>query len=337
MGQRRRDEALQAGDGEVLPERPASPTPSTSTASRPRRPSSSCSTRPGKNPTRASLMKAYRTWNQANPFLLPGNRQKTGGVGPVPDPVRADRQVHERRRSSPCRSSSATRRGDVAASPDSRMTRRGRETPSPSSQPLEPAPGCSARDVLAQYCSICVIRVDACARGRSGATFTARTIHSRVGSADVEHVEAARRLLEAAEEHALARAGRRRGSRGSRRRARRRARCPTSGPRASRSSAGSDAVEELADRLAAEEPLLVRDDRRGARATNASSSSPAGSRRTGRRAISRSSGHVSTSCPGATSAAVSHRARQAARDHAVERPSPRGASRRPPPVRGPRP
>jgi branched-chain amino acid transport system substrate-binding protein len=33
----------------------------------------------GKNPTRASLMKAYRNWNEANPFLLPGNRQKTGG------------------------------------------------------------------------------------------------------------------------------------------------------------------------------------------------------------------------------------------------------------------
>ena len=34
----------------------------------------------GKNPTRASLMKAYRNWNQPNPFLLPGNRQKTGGT-----------------------------------------------------------------------------------------------------------------------------------------------------------------------------------------------------------------------------------------------------------------
>src|SRR5574338_62172 len=33
----------------------------------------------GKNPTRASLMKAYRNWNEPNPFLLPGNRQKTGG------------------------------------------------------------------------------------------------------------------------------------------------------------------------------------------------------------------------------------------------------------------
>jgi ABC-type branched-subunit amino acid transport system substrate-binding protein len=33
----------------------------------------------GRNPTRASLMKAFRNWNEPNPFLLPGNRQRTGG------------------------------------------------------------------------------------------------------------------------------------------------------------------------------------------------------------------------------------------------------------------
>jgi branched-chain amino acid transport system substrate-binding protein len=33
----------------------------------------------GKNPTRESLMRAYRNWNQPSPFLLPGNPQKTGG------------------------------------------------------------------------------------------------------------------------------------------------------------------------------------------------------------------------------------------------------------------
>jgi branched-chain amino acid transport system substrate-binding protein len=38
----------------------------------------------GKNPTRASLMKAYRSWNEINPFLLPGNRQKTGGADQLP-------------------------------------------------------------------------------------------------------------------------------------------------------------------------------------------------------------------------------------------------------------
>jgi branched-chain amino acid transport system substrate-binding protein len=38
----------------------------------------------GKNPTRASLMKAYRSWNEPNPFLLPGNRQKTGGADQLP-------------------------------------------------------------------------------------------------------------------------------------------------------------------------------------------------------------------------------------------------------------
>lgn len=33
----------------------------------------------GRNPTRAGIMKAARNWNQANPFLLPGNLQKTSG------------------------------------------------------------------------------------------------------------------------------------------------------------------------------------------------------------------------------------------------------------------
>jgi branched-chain amino acid transport system substrate-binding protein len=35
----------------------------------------------GKNPTRASLMKAFGTWTENNPFLLPGNKVKTKGVG----------------------------------------------------------------------------------------------------------------------------------------------------------------------------------------------------------------------------------------------------------------
>jgi len=38
----------------------------------------------GKNPTRASLMKAFRNWNETNPFLLPGNRQKTSGNDQFP-------------------------------------------------------------------------------------------------------------------------------------------------------------------------------------------------------------------------------------------------------------
>ena len=57
----------------------------------------------GKNPTRASLMKVYRNWSQANQFLLPGNRQKTAGatsfrcsaIGSSSSPTG---------RSSPCRS-----------------------------------------------------------------------------------------------------------------------------------------------------------------------------------------------------------------------------------------
>ena len=35
-------------------------------------------------PTRASLMNAFRNWDQLNPFLLPGNRQKTGGNDQLP-------------------------------------------------------------------------------------------------------------------------------------------------------------------------------------------------------------------------------------------------------------
>ncbi len=38
----------------------------------------------GKNPTRASLVKAFRNWNQANPFLLPGVKQKTGPTNQFP-------------------------------------------------------------------------------------------------------------------------------------------------------------------------------------------------------------------------------------------------------------
>ena len=38
----------------------------------------------GKNPTRASLLKSFRSWNQPNQFLLPGNRQKTGGSDQLP-------------------------------------------------------------------------------------------------------------------------------------------------------------------------------------------------------------------------------------------------------------
>jgi branched-chain amino acid transport system substrate-binding protein len=33
----------------------------------------------GKNPTRAGVMRAARSWNEANPFLLPGNKQVTSG------------------------------------------------------------------------------------------------------------------------------------------------------------------------------------------------------------------------------------------------------------------
>ena len=50
----------------------------------------------GKNPTRASLMKAFRSWNELNPFLLPGNRQKTGGNDQFPLQCERIVEVHGR-------------------------------------------------------------------------------------------------------------------------------------------------------------------------------------------------------------------------------------------------
>jgi branched-chain amino acid transport system substrate-binding protein len=38
----------------------------------------------GANPTRASLMKAFRTWNEANPFLITGIKQRTGATNQFP-------------------------------------------------------------------------------------------------------------------------------------------------------------------------------------------------------------------------------------------------------------
>ena len=37
-------------------------------------------------------MNAFRNWSEANPFLLPGNRQKTGGSDQ--QPVGCERVVH---------------------------------------------------------------------------------------------------------------------------------------------------------------------------------------------------------------------------------------------------
>ena len=45
----------------------------------------------GASPTREGLMKAFRNWNEANPFLLPGNKQQTGPRNQFP--VRGERLV----------------------------------------------------------------------------------------------------------------------------------------------------------------------------------------------------------------------------------------------------
>jgi len=38
----------------------------------------------GPNPTRQSLIAAYRNWSEVNPFLLPGNRQVTNAKSQFP-------------------------------------------------------------------------------------------------------------------------------------------------------------------------------------------------------------------------------------------------------------
>ena len=38
----------------------------------------------GPNPTRAAIVKAARTWNQTNPFLIPGNKQRTDAKNQFP-------------------------------------------------------------------------------------------------------------------------------------------------------------------------------------------------------------------------------------------------------------
>ena len=67
----------------------------------------------GKNPTRASLMKAYRSWDELNPFLLPGNRQKTGGATTSSRSSATASRSSRTGHSCPSRSSSATGAADL--------------------------------------------------------------------------------------------------------------------------------------------------------------------------------------------------------------------------------
>jgi hypothetical protein len=94
VGQRRAHEALQAGDGEVPPSA-ASPTVST-LRRRHREAFVQLLYSAGKNPTRASLMKAYPQLERAEPVPPPGQPAEDGRYGSAADPVRADRQVHGR-------------------------------------------------------------------------------------------------------------------------------------------------------------------------------------------------------------------------------------------------
>ena len=122
-----------------------------------------------------------------------------------------------------------------------------------------PGPYCGPARNSSQYPSIVVSRDDVCSRS-CAAMLTARTIAS-AGQlvADVEHVHAARRLLEVPEEHALAgeRVGEDRAVDGAVQDGEYRVPALVGEQALER---GKDAVEELPDRLAAEEALLERDD-----------------------------------------------------------------------------
>ena len=91
MGQRLGDEAVQAGDGQVLPSGRATDALNYYGVSVAHA-FTQLMYKAGRNPTRAALMNAFRNWNEANPFLLPGNRQKTGGSDQ--QPVGCERVAH---------------------------------------------------------------------------------------------------------------------------------------------------------------------------------------------------------------------------------------------------
>ena len=110
----------------------------------------------------------------AEPVPAPGQPAEDRRVGPAPDPVRADHQVHERDVPAGVEAEVRHGEGDVAHRAD-RSLREGRERSRPSSS-LRPSRRAGTR---AQYCSICVRRVERWTRSVA-ATFTARTTQSLV-------------------------------------------------------------------------------------------------------------------------------------------------------------
>ena len=137
------------------------------------------------------------------------------------------------------------------------------ETPSPSFTPSawasDAVSGARRGTYSAQYCSICVMRVGGVRGVGRRDVDGAHDPLGRAVAADVEDVDAPRRLLEAAEERALAekRVGE---DRAVHRAVRDDERGVPRGVGQEPVDRRQHAVEELTDRLPAEEALLVRDD-----------------------------------------------------------------------------
>ena len=250
MGQRRRDEALQAGHGEVLPERRADGRP------QPLRRRGRAGVRPaalqGREEPHAGVA------DEGLPELEPGRTRSScpetgrGRAATTSGRSSAAGSAKFTQRRVPARVEAEVRHGDRRRSRSSWV-----EDCEGGASPPSSGAGVAA-GTAAQYCSIVVCRVERWTRSLGRDVDRA---DDPVGPPrrDVEHVEAARRLLEAAEEHPLARQRVRedRPVDGAVSDDERRVPAVVGDEAIER---GEDAVEELADRLAAEEALLVRDD-----------------------------------------------------------------------------
>ena len=185
-----------------------------------------------------------------------------------------------------------------------------------------------------QYCSIWVRRVEAWAGSRGRDVDRPDDPLGRALGADVEHVEAARRLLEAPEEQPLAeeRVREDRAVHGAVRDDERGVPLRVSEQAV---DGGQDTVEQLADRLAAEEALVVRDD-----AVERADELPFElGRRDRREPVARDLSQLRPGLhfvPGRDEGRRLDGPGQVARDHPVERRPLEERPRRPPPVDAPR-
>ena len=154
----------------------------------------------GKNPTRASLHEGVPELEPGEPVPAPGRQAEDRRHEPVPDQVRAAREVH-RRDVPPVSATKCSTYGDLSRTLDRLATRRGRHRrPRPSREPhLRPSGSGRPEAAPSSPPSSSAGRP---VREVGGLTFTARTIHSSPTSSTLTQPG---RLLEVAEEHPLAR------------------------------------------------------------------------------------------------------------------------------------